>query len=96
MHEMIEAQFNSKLDMILMEYNELLTQQLASQRLYFEGKLKELEKEKDMQIESLLGELVAFRQVSQHVFIFNYCNHKGEAKDEQQDGKKSKPNAKTE
>jgi BRCA1-associated protein len=65
MHEMIEAQFNSKLDMILMEYNELLTQQLSSQRLYFEGKLKELEKEKEMQIENLLGELMTFRQERQ-------------------------------
>jgi BRCA1-associated protein len=63
MTELVEAQFNSKLDAILMEYNELLTQQLSSQRLYFETKLKELEKEKEMQIENLLGELVAFRQV---------------------------------
>ncbi|KAL9650156.1 hypothetical protein ABK040_011325 [Willaertia magna] len=63
--ELLEAQYNSKLDAILHEYNILLTQQLASQRVYYETKLKDLEQEKDRQIENLISELQSFRQNTQ-------------------------------
>ena len=35
--EMEEAMLSSKLDAVAMEYNQLLTSQLESQRQYFEG-----------------------------------------------------------
>ncbi|KAL0484970.1 BRCA1-associated protein [Acrasis kona] len=61
MDELAEARYNSKLDMVAMEYNELLTQQLSSQRMFFEARIGEIEKEKESQIENLLAELVSFR-----------------------------------
>ncbi|KAG2383195.1 hypothetical protein C9374_004532 [Naegleria lovaniensis] len=63
--EMLEAQYNSKLDSFLMEYNQLLTQQLTSQRVYFESRISAIACEKDKQIESLLNELQMYRQNTQ-------------------------------
>ncbi|EFC38281.1 BRCA1 associated protein [Naegleria gruberi] len=63
--ELLEAQYNSKLDSFLNEYNQLLSQQLTSQRVYFENKLAGLEKDKDKQIESLINELQTYRQNTQ-------------------------------
>ncbi|KAF0984730.1 hypothetical protein FDP41_000629 [Naegleria fowleri] len=63
--EMLEAQYNSKLDSFLMEYNQLLTQQLTSQRVYFESRISAIASEKDKQIESLLNELQTYRQNTQ-------------------------------
>jgi len=55
--DMLEARYNSKIDAILQEYNNLLTKQLVSQRIYFEGKLNELTRSSDDQLNKLSHEL---------------------------------------
>ncbi|KAH7416024.1 hypothetical protein KP509_14G071700 [Ceratopteris richardii] len=55
--EMAEAIINSKIDGIAAEYNQLLTSQLDEQRQYFECRLAEAKKEKDLAIAEALESL---------------------------------------
>lgn len=52
--QVLEAQFESKLEHLSNEYNQLLTHQLNSQRIYFEQRLKELERESKTQVETYM------------------------------------------
>jgi BRCA1-associated protein len=65
--EMLEAQYQSKLDYLFKEYNTLLTEQLEKQRVHFETKIMAIEKEKDAQIENLVSELKMYREERQKV-----------------------------
>lgn len=60
--ELMEAQLNSKMDSIVLEYNQLLANQLAGQRVYYESLLQQMEKEKDSQIDNILRETVSLRE----------------------------------
>jgi BRCA1-associated protein len=65
--EMLEAQYQSKLDYLFKEYNTLLAEQLEKQRVHFETKIMTIEKEKDAQIENLVSELKMYREERQKV-----------------------------
>ena len=52
-NEIVEVEFVNKMDFICQEYNQLLSQQLDSQRIYFERKIRDSTKE----LESNFNEL---------------------------------------
>lgn len=51
--ELQEVQYSSKMDFICQEYNQLLAQQLESQRVYFEKIIRDLKKENDEKLERM-------------------------------------------
>lgn len=61
-HDMIQAQLNSKQDAVEWEYNQLLSEQLLSQRVHYEKEMRQMTREKDAIIDKLLEELAAERK----------------------------------